>query len=251
MGVFKSIQKIPTKTSVQTKKHFNQTGEEGFIMIISLAIIPLLLCICFLLVAYSNYSYVSLTALNTCRKHLLTGQDKIRLEMIKLIDMNPRAKAMRKQVKQARKAVQNAKNPYAFAAATAYLLYVLGRQQLLAGEQKIHISKAKLYGLTYSAKLIKGLKKLNKDSKINVGDFPFALKSSPALSPTPDYEEKNNFVRQQKVEANWTMKNYNLKFINALINQASSPDIKGNCSASIDNEEGSKWRAILMKKGKL
>ena len=251
MDIFKSIQKIPDKTSIQTEKYINQTGEEGFIMIISLAIIPLLLCICFLLVAYSNYSYVSLTALNTCRKHLLTGQDKIRLEMTKLIDMNPRAKSMRKQVKQARRAVQNAKTPYSLAAATAYLIFTLGRQQLLAGEQKIHISKAKLYGLTYSSKLVRDLKKLNKDSKINVGDFPFALIHSPASSPTPDYEEENNFINQQKVEASWSMKNYNLKFVNALINQATSPDIKGNCGASIDNEEGLKWSAILMKKGKL
>ena len=93
--------------------------------------------------------------------------------------------------------------------------------------------------------------KLNRDSKIKVGNFPFALKHSPALSPTPDYEEKFSFINKQKVTASWTMENYSQKFMNAIINQASSPKIKGTCSVSIDNKEGSKWRAILMKKGKL
>lgn len=244
MDIFKPIQKIPNKSQAQTLEHSNQTGEEGFIMIISLAIIPLLLCICFLLVAYSNYSYVSLTALNTCRKHLLTGQDKIRLEMIKLIDMNSRAESAREYMEKAKKV----KPPPAKAAAIAA---ALANQLLVAGEQKIHIAKAKVYGINYSAKLIKDLKKLNKDSTISIGSFPFALKASPALNLTPNYEEKNKFKEQQKVEARWTMKNYNKKFMNTIINKVHSPSIEGHCGATIDNEEGSKWTAILMKKDRL
>ena len=244
MDIFKPVQNISSETPVQTTEHFNKTGEEGFIMIISLAIVPLLLCICFLLVAYSNYSYISLTALNTCRKHLLTGQDKIRLEMVKLIKMNPRAESARENMKKAKKV----KPPPAKVAAVAI---ALANQMLVAGEQQIHITKAKVYGLNYTAKLTRDLRKLNKDSTITIDDFPFALDSSPALSLTPNYEQKTNFINKQEVKASWTMKNYNKKFINAIINNVHSPAIKGNCSASIDNKEGKKWAAILMKKGKL
>ena len=247
---------IPKEHGVSLRRYLQKTqaNQEGFFMIILLAISPLLITT----IAFLSVLSVSLSQYHKghqlCRQQLLETQGQLALIMKRLRDLNPKSQILRAKKKRAKmllKVAIKTKVVAAIVLAKARLVKVTFNQVKHRGRQEKWLMMARRVQIKSPIQFRRLVKSNFKNSlsKLKSPKYKFSLKPSPRLSLTPDYLPRINFEYQQMASAKWSIRFKDIlpDWLSSLV--STSQNLHFRCSATISRKEG-EWRAIL-RKGKL
>ena len=246
----KNIQK-EHEVSLRRYLQKTQANQEGFFMMILLAISPLLITS----IAFLSVLSVSLSQYHKghqlCRQQLLETQGQLTLIMKKLRDLNPKSQILRAKKRRAKRLLKVAiktKVIPAIAAAKAHLVRVTFKQIKHRGRQEKWLMMARRVQIKSPIQFRRLVKSNFKDSlsKLKSPKYKFSLKPSPRLSLTPNYLPRINFENQQLASAQWSIRFKDIlpDWLSYLV--STSRNLHFRCSATISRKEGG-WRAVLKK----
>lgn len=193
-------------------------NQRGFGTVALLALLPLFLT----LVAGAASAFLLFRSdaklRHECRTKLLDSQDKVAVHLRKLIALNPKARALRRQRQMADAAVMSTPPGTAGAVARARQAYVIDMQLVLAAKQRALIAQgilASRRGPTQATQAVH--RSTNEETMLYRGETAdrgrnvrstrvaaFDVRPSPANSLTPDYEPAANFADSQTMRVRWT-----------------------------------------------
>ncbi|MFV3408301.1 hypothetical protein ACNH6C_06825 [Bdellovibrio bacteriovorus] len=122
-------------------------NQQGFAVILILALLPILVSGLFLVAAMMGFLQLDLAMKHTCRSEGLQGQERVRPHLEKLLSLNPRALKLKAEWITAQvqlKAAYAAKNPPLIAAAKLRVAQVETWRQTLDAQQKQLIQQSNL-----------------------------------------------------------------------------------------------------------
>lgn len=174
-----------------------------------------------------------------CRTHVMSSQKILGSKLKDLLDLNPRAKALRAEEKGLKIARAAATLPPAIAAIQAKIVYNQFQQSILRGQQEMIIASAKIQAQGEMAKLpskVKGVKY----SRISLKVY-----KTPANAIAPDHNTMPFFTEAQALKANWKVPitEFVPKIILDLFNNYPST-IEGKCAATLV-QKGKVWNPKL------
>ena len=184
-----------------------------------------------------------------CRTHLLQNQKKKASILEKLLKMNRRASALRKQHKSAQKKLAAATASMvgpAIAAAKAYLLFVKGQQAIFRAQQLFLLGQVRVIDLKDRVSWKQKMKFLKTGVATNnsIQTSGLAVYATPKFSLSPDYKTKPQFKILQKSTAELTLKLFTDIFRIIKAKYPESYSLKISCAATL-KQKGKKWIPVL------
>ena len=199
-----------SKTQLQRPLQTKQKNQEGFSLIVVLTLTPLFITA----LAYLSALSLSLSQYHKghqlCHRQLLETQNQFILIIKKLMLLNPRARALRTERRQAEKKLKLAQysaNPKAIAIAQGRLFAVISKQMRHRSKQQKLVSLAhrvQIVARKEFSNLVR-LKFKNSVIALEPPKYKFAIKATPLHSLTPDYLPPRNFENKQKASGKWKL----------------------------------------------
>lgn len=187
----------------KTTRHAALASEQGFALVSSIALVPLLAALFLALSAGFYFLKRKSLAQAHCVQQASQLQNELKDTLDKLLRLNPKAKALRHQREVADKALQKAVasgNPYAIGAAKAYWTSVFLQQLALRSKQQALLMQADQQRHSGHRRLrdrLRSLRVLAVDSRKYYWRS-LAVEASPLNSLTPSYEPLPMFSHMQQ-----------------------------------------------------
>lgn len=237
------------KSRLQRPLQEKQKGQEGFSLVVIITLTPLFITALAVLSALSLSISQYHRGHKICRQQLLETQNQFILIIKKLTRLNPRAQALRRKRKQAKRKLkwaQRTANPKMIVAAKAYLAAVILKQMQHRAKQQNWMSLAQKIQIM-ARKEFSNIVRMNFKNSIVTLEPPkykFAIVSKPSRSLTPDYLPQHNFEDKQRVFAKWNLyfKSILPPWISTLV--STDKTLTFQCSATIFRKEN-QWTPSL------
>jgi hypothetical protein len=239
---------------------FDKTSEQGFVTVALLALFPLLLS--GLAVALASYLAMrtQIEETHVCRVELLSSQERVRGDLVRLLRLNKYATQLRLQRKLAENAVATSVTPPQLAAATTALNAVRAAQMILAAQQKALIAAATLESHLGPEHARMAVESALRKSQVVQNDRPAAVNSpahtrqgafdlvaTPEDSETPDYNPASGFSESQNMSVSTEIKVDSVlpQFLSGpLLAVQLDLNLKIDCSATIRKGDD-QWHTTL------
>ena len=185
-----------SKVRASSAKRVNLTplaSEQGFVLVTSLTLVPLLLAL--LMALYASFYILKKKSLaqSHCVQQASLLQRDLRQTLDDLLRLNSRATNLRQQrqaADQGLKAALSSANPYVIAAAKAYWVAVFLQQTALASQQQALLRRADQQRQSGQRQIHEQLRRLNVRRVESRRYYwrALAVEAQPAWSLTPDYK---------------------------------------------------------------
>lgn len=203
---------------------------------------------------YSVFSFEvvktkSIRTKNFCRYGMYSIQKETSKKINQLLELNPKASALRKEIRSTQLALAaGALLPPVAAALKLRLKYLKIKRLALSTQQKFYYAQIYIYR---ASSLIlfrqKFLKKFNYSKKLSLKQSSVDFKKTPASSSIPSYEVSNIGVIINKTHVNWsTYSNESESHWLKLLGVKNS--YTQACSTQL-KKEGASWKPQLIIKG--
>lgn len=216
--------------------------QKGFGMLNILFLIPILFAFAMVVIAshqmISHYTYIQ----RECRTQVLKAQQELGKNLKKLIELNPKAQALRTEEKALQVSLIAARAlPPLAAAIQAKLNFNRLQQQILRGRQELLITTAKIQAQRHMANL------LGKIKKVRYSSTDLKIYKSPLNAIAPDHNPVPLFKEAQAIHVQWKLpiEEFVPQVVLRIFKNTNYPKtIAGQCAATLI-QKGDIWNPKL------